>query len=273
MSVPVVQFKNVTKVFDAGTPKAFTALKDLSFIVADKPDHGEMIAILGPSGCGKSTLLNLIAGFASHLPTTEGEVLVRGEPVTGPGWDRGMIFQKYSSFPHLTVLKNVAFGIDMNRERLGLSRADVTTLAHNWIKRVGLAGHEHKYPKQLSGGQQQRVAIARTLAVRPSILLMDEPFSALDEPTRIDMQRLLVQLWQDVEATVFIVTHSIQEAVFLGDRIWIMGTNPGHLAVEIKDILPPSSGVDPGVAMTDPAYLQAIKIVGEEFERATKGTP
>ena len=121
MSVPVVQFKNVSKIFDAGTPKAFTALKDVSFTVNDKPDHGEMIAILGPSGCGKSTLLNLIAGFASHLPVTEGEVLVRGNLVTGPGWDRGMIFQKYSSFPHLTVLKNVAFGLDMNRERLGLS--------------------------------------------------------------------------------------------------------------------------------------------------------
>ena len=272
MSTPIVEFRNVSKVFDAGTPKAFTALKNVSFTVEDVPDHGEMIAILGPSGCGKSTLLNLIAGFSSHLPPTEGQVLVRGEPVTGPGWDRGMIFQKYSSFPNRTVIDNVAFGLDINRERLGLSRAQVRETAAAWVARVGLAGHEQKYPKQLSGGQQQRVAIARTLAVKPRILLMDEPFSALDEPTRIDMQRLLVELWREVQATVFIVTHSIQEAVYLGDRVWIMGTNPGHLAVEIHDILPPSLGVDPAQAIADPAYLQAIQVVSDEFERASAGT-
>ena len=272
MNPPVVEFRNVTKIFDAGTPKAFTALKDVSFVVEDRPEQGELIAILGPSGCGKSTLLNLIAGFDSHLPPTEGEVLVRGKPVTGPGVDRGMIFQKYSSFPHLTVLDNVAFGLSLHRAERGLSKRDVRDQAAQWVQRVGLAGHEHKYPSQLSGGQQQRVAIARTLAVKPSILLMDEPFSALDEPTRIDMQRLLVALWQEVQATVFLVTHSIQEAVFLGDRVWIMGTGPGHLAVEIHDILPPSNGVDPADALSRPEYLQAIQVVGHEFERAAAGS-
>ena len=211
---PIVEFRNVTKIFNAGKPTATTAIQDVSFVVEDRPETGEFITIVGPSGCGKSTVLSLIAGFASHLPVTSGEVLVRGEPVSGPGADRGMIFQKYSSFPNRTVLRNVTFGLEIHRKRLGLDgRADIDSVAMQWIARVGLSGHEKKYPAQLSGGQQQRVAIARTLAVKPRILLMDEPFSALDEPTRVDMQRLLVELWHEVDATVFLVTHSIAEAV------------------------------------------------------------
>lgn len=264
---PIVEFRGVTKTFDAGTPRAFTAIADIDFTVEDHPDRGEMIAILGPSGCGKSTILNLIAGFDSHLPPTRGEVLVRGRPVEGPGPDRGMIFQKYSSFPHLTVLDNVRFGLDLHRDRLGLTRAGARELAAEWVRRVGLSGHEHKYPNQLSGGQQQRVAIARTLAVKPSILLMDEPFSALDEPTRLDMQRLLVDLWHDVHATVFLVTHSIAEAVYLGDRVWIMQSGPGRIAVQIEDVLPPSAGVDPAEVTARPEFLDALRAVTAEFER------
>ncbi len=269
MSTPIVEFRSVTKTFDAGTPKAFTAIRDISFVVEDHPERGEMVAILGPSGCGKSTVLNLIAGFDTHYPPTSGEVLVRGERVTGPGADRGMIFQKYSSFPHLTVLDNVAFGLSLNPAAHGLSPAGVRDLAASWVKRVGLSGHERKYPSQLSGGQQQRVAIARTLAVKPKILLMDEPFSALDEPTRIDMQRLLVELWHDVHATVFLVTHSISEAVYLGDRVWIFGQAPGRIEVEIADAMPPTAGADPEEVMLRREFLDAMRVVGAEFARVT----
>lgn len=266
-TAPIVEFRNVTKTFNVGRPTATTAIKDVSFVVEDLPDKGEFITIVGPSGCGKSTVLNLIAGFATHLPPTTGEVLVRGRPVTGPGADRGMIFQKYSSFPNRTVLRNVTFGLELHRKRLGLeSRKDIDALAMDWIQKVGLDGHQGKYPAQLSGGQQQRVAIARTLAVRPRILLMDEPFSALDEPTRLEMQRLLVDLWHDVHATVFLVTHSIAEAVYLGDRVWIFSQGPGTIAMEIRDALPPAAGADPSVVSTDPRFLDAIRAVTHAFE-------
>lgn len=268
---PIVEFRGVTKTFNPGKPTATTAIQDVSFVVEDRPDAGEFITIVGPSGCGKSTVLSLIAGFASHLPVTSGEVLVRGEPIHGPGADRGMIFQKYSSFPNRTVLRNVTFGLEIHRKTLGLSsRADIDAVAMDWITKVGLKGHERKYPSQLSGGQQQRVAIARTLAVKPRILLMDEPFSALDEPTRIDMQRLLVDLWHEVDATVFLVTHSIAEAVYLGDRVWIFSRGPGRLAAEITDALPPRQGADPAEVATRPDFLQAVRAVTSTFEQVSE---
>jgi ABC-type nitrate/sulfonate/bicarbonate transport system ATPase subunit len=215
-------------------------------------------------------MLNLIAGFSTHLPPTTGEVLVRGVPVTGPGRDRGMIFQKYSSFPHRTVLQNIRFGLEIHRDDLGLSRSAMDDMAREWIGKVGLTGHEHKYPSQLSGGMQQRVAIARTLILKPSIILMDEPFSALDEPTRIGMQRLIIDLWHDIHATCFIVTHSITEAVYLGDRVWIFTKGPGTIAVEIKDLIPPSAGVDPLEVQERPEFQRAIEAVSEEFKKATQ---
>src|SRR5262249_52285085 len=146
---------------------------------------------------------------------TSGEVLISGKPVSGPGRDRGMIFQQYSSFPHLTVLQNVLFGLEINKDEIKLTHAERINRANELIEQVGLQGHEHKYPNQLSGGQQQRVAIARTLATEPRILLMDEPFSALDEPTRLEMQELLVGLWHRIQPTIFCVTHSVSEAVYL----------------------------------------------------------
>jgi ABC-type nitrate/sulfonate/bicarbonate transport system ATPase subunit len=268
---PIVEFRGVTKTFNEGRPTATTAIQDVSFMVEDRPEQGEFITIVGPSGCGKSTVLGLIAGFSSHLPVTAGEVLVRGEPVQGPGADRGMIFQKYSSFPNRTVLRNVTFGLEIHRRALGLgSRAEVEAVAMDWITKVGLLGHERKYPAQLSGGQQQRVAIARTLAVKPRILLMDEPFSALDEPTRIEMQRLLVQLWHEVDATVFLVTHSIAEAVYLGDRVWIFSRGPGRLAAEIHDALPPVEGADPAEVATRPDFLEAVRAVTHTFEQVSE---
>jgi NitT/TauT family transport system ATP-binding protein len=262
---PVVEFRDVSKTFNPGKPTEFTAIRDLSFKIDDIPDYGEFIAIIGPSGCGKSTVLNLIQGFSDVYPPTRGEVLVRGERVRGPGHDRGMIFQKYSSFPHRTVLGNVTFGLEINQEELGLTPAQREAQARDWIGRVGLAGHEHKYPHQLSGGQQQRVAIARTLVLKPRIILMDEPFSALDEPTRYDMQQLIMDLWHEVQATVVIVTHSIAEAVYLGDRVWIMSGAPGRIARAFDDIIPPTRDTDPMEVQESAPFKEAVRDVGEAF--------
>jgi|YNPNPStandDraft_1061719.scaffolds.fasta_scaffold10491_3 NitT/TauT family transport system ATP-binding protein len=263
----VVEFRNVSKTFNAGTPAAFTALRDLSFRIEDIPNYGEFIAIVGPSGCGKSTILNLIHGFSDVAPPTTGEVLVRGEPVTGPGPDRGMIFQKYSSFPNRTVLENVLFGLELAQRRLGLSRSAMVDLAREWIAKVGLAGHEHKFPHQLSGGQQQRVAIARTLVLKPPILLMDEPFSALDEPTRIEMQRLVMELWQEVETTVFIVTHSIAEAAYLGDRVWIITPAPGRIGREFREEIPATRQEDPLAVQESAPFKELVATIAREFRR------
>jgi len=267
---PIFEFRDVCKIWDPGTPLAFKALEHLSFCVPDLPGRGEFIAIIGPSGCGKSTALNLLAGFRGVYPPTSGEVLVRGVPVEGPGVDRGMIFQKYSSFPQRTVLGNVRFGLELNRERMDLSGKQIDSLARDWIGRVGLRGHEYKYPHQLSGGQQQRVAIARTLVLRPQIVLMDEPFSALDEPTRIDMQRLIVDLWSEEQATVLIVTHSIVEAAYLGDRVWIFSRAPGRILYEIKDVPLPIPGESPLTLQKSPEFLETVDRVSDLFTQSEK---
>ncbi|HET8538483.1 MAG TPA: ABC transporter ATP-binding protein [Anaeromyxobacter sp.] len=227
---PVVRFRNVTKRFGEGA-KAFTAVQDVTFTVEDHPGRGEFVAILGPSGCGKSTILRLIAGLSPHHPATEGEILVEGRPVTGPGADRGMVFQDYTSFDHRTVEDNVAFGLECR----GVPRKERRELAREWIAKVGLSVDRdaHKYPDELSGGMRQRVAIARSLALRPRIILMDEPFGALDPATRLAMQDLLVELWRELEATVFLVTHSVEEAVYLGDRVYIMSPGPGRILKEM----------------------------------------
>jgi NitT/TauT family transport system ATP-binding protein len=264
-ALPVVEFRDVSKTFNPGTPKEFTALEHLSFSIEDFPNRGEFITIVGPSGCGKSTFLNLLAGFKEIYPPTTGEILVRGRPIQGPGIDRGMVFQKYSSFPHLTVMQNVRFGMEINRKTSGKSEASIGAEARQWIEKVGLSGHEGKYPHQLSGGQQQRVAIARCLALKPRIILMDEPFSALDEPTRLDMQRLLVSLWVEIEATVFLVTHSITEAVYLGDRVWIFTRPPGKIGYEFRDIPVSPPGVPPIEFQKSPAFQDAVQKVAVEF--------
>jgi NitT/TauT family transport system ATP-binding protein len=262
---PVIEFRSVTKTFNPGEPAQFTALKDVSFRIDDIPDYGEFIAIVGPSGCGKSTILNLVHGFSDVYPPTSGEVLVRGRRVEAPGRDRGMIFQKYSSFPNRTVLENVTFGLELNQDELKLTGSEREARAREWIKKVGLAGHERKYPHQLSGGQQQRVAIARSLVLKPQIILMDEPFSALDEPTRIDMQRLIMDLWHEVESTVVIVTHSIAEAVYLGDRVWVMAAGPGRIVRQFEDGIPKTRGTDPLSVQETPAFKAAVAEVGKAF--------
>jgi NitT/TauT family transport system ATP-binding protein len=228
----VVEFRHVTKTYNAALANEFTAIRDVSFVVADLPDKGEFVCILGPSGCGKSTILRLIAALEPQHPATSGEVLVFGKPVDAPGADRGMVFQDYTSFDHRSVLGNVAFGLECQ----GVSRRERNDLARHWVEQAGLnvATDGEKYPHELSGGMRQRVAIARTLILQPRIILMDEPFGALDPQTRMHMQDLLIKLWRQVEATVFFVTHSIEEAVFLSDRVYIMSSGPGRVVKELE---------------------------------------
>ncbi|MEO8369769.1 MAG: ABC transporter ATP-binding protein [Candidatus Solibacter sp.] len=232
----VVDFRKVTKTFNAGTPGAYTAIKDVTFTVEDRPNKGEFIGILGPSGCGKSTVLRLIAGLSPHFPATSGQVTVFGKPVAGPAADRGMVFQDYTSFDNRSVLDNVAFGL----ECAGVPKRQREEQAREWIGKVGLnvTRDACKYPHQLSGGMRQRVAIARTLILRPRIILMDEPFGALDPATRLNMQDLLVSLWRELQATVFFVTHDINEAVYLGDRVLIFSPAPGTILHQLEVPVP-----------------------------------
>ena len=184
--------------------------------------QSEFIALLGPSGCGKSTLLYLIGGF---LPVEKGEIRVDGKPVAGPGPDRGIVFQHFALFPWKTVRGNVLYGL----ERQGMAKAERDTRAMEYIELVGLHGFEDSYPSQLSGGMKQRAAIARTLAFDPKILLMDEPFGALDAQTRGLMQMELLRIWQRAPKTVIFVTHDVQEAVLLSDRVAVMTARPGRI--------------------------------------------
>ncbi len=231
---PVVSFRNVTKRYGDG-PNAFTAIQNVTFDIQDYPNRGEFVSILGPSGCGKSTVIRMIAGLAPQFPQSEGEVLIDGLPVVGPGADRGMVFQDYTSFDHMSVLQNVAFGLQCR----GVPTAEAYDKARHWIAKVGLSikNDQHKYPHQLSGGMRQRVAIARTLILEPRIILMDEPFGALDPPTRARMQDNLVELWREQAPTIFFITHSIEEAVFLGDHVLIFSNSPGTVLKNIR--IPP----------------------------------
>jgi ABC-type nitrate/sulfonate/bicarbonate transport system ATPase subunit len=225
----LVRFDKVNKSFGTG-PDAKIAVQDVSFVVHDLPNTGELIAVVGPSGCGKSTVLRMLAGLRPHFPPTTGTVTAFGKPIEKPGSDRGMVDQKYSLMPHLTVAENIAFGLKLR----GVSARDRRDRAHDWAKKVGLDGAESKYPSELSGGMQQRVSIAATLILEPKILLMDEPFGALDPKIRMQMQELLVRLWREQQSTVFIVTHSMEEAVYLGDRVLRMAAKPGRLVEELQ---------------------------------------
>ncbi len=187
--------------------------------------ENDFITILGPSGCGKSTLLRIVAGLDQQ---TSGTVLLEGKNIAGPGADRGMVFQSYTLFPWLNVRDNVCFGL---RER-GLARPEQLEIAQSFIHKVGLTGFENHFPKQLSGGMQQRTAIARSLANNPRILLMDEPFGALDHQTRELMQELLLGIWEAERKTVLFVTHDIDEAVFMGTRVVVMSARPGRIKLD-----------------------------------------
>ena len=227
-----VEFRNVTKIYGRGTSREYVAISDVTFTIPDVADHGEISSFLGPSGCGKSTVLRLVAGLEPQHPPTSGTVTVLGREIVGPGADRGMVFQDYTSFDNRTVLDNVVFGLECR----GVPRREREAEGLEWIAKVGLDPKRDaaKFPHELSGGMRQRVAIARTLILRPRVILMDEPFGALDPATRLDMQELLVKLWREVQATVLFVTHSVEEAVYLGDRVFVMATTPGRIAEEVR---------------------------------------
>jgi NitT/TauT family transport system ATP-binding protein len=213
--------------------RSVLALADVSLEVRPR----EFLAILGPSGCGKSTLLYLVGGF---FPIEVGRIVVEGKPVTAPGPDRGIVFQHFALFPWKTVRGNILYGL----ERQGLPRAEREQRAKGFIDLVGLKGFEDSYPSQLSGGMKQRTALARTLAFDPNILLMDEPFGALDAQTRALMQTELLSIWQRTPKTVIFVTHDVQEAVYLADRVAVMSARPGR----VKAIVDTKFGHrDPGI--------------------------
>jgi len=258
----VVDFRNVTKRFGA-----LTVIRDVTFSVEDLAGKGEFISILGPSGCGKSTVLRLIAGLRPHHPASEGTVLVGGKPVDAPGSDRSMVFQDYTSFDNRTVEDNVAFGLECR----GMAAAERRQLARLWIGKVGLnvTRDAGKYPSELSGGMRQRVAIARTLILSPRIILMDEPFGALDPTTRLHMQELLVDLWKEAQATVFFVTHSIEEAIYLGDRVYVFSSAPGTIIREMK--VPPPT-LPPKDMLREPAFVERVSEIRDVMDALASPT-
>ena len=258
----VVDFRNVTKRFGA-----LTVIRDVTFSVEDLPNKGEFIAILGPSGCGKSTVLRLIAGLRPHHPPTEGRVLVGGTPVETPGSDRSMVFQDYTSFDNRTVEDNVGFGLECR----GVPSKERRERAREWIAKVGLdvKRDAQKFPSELSGGMRQRVAIARTLILSPRIILMDEPFGALDPTTRLHMQALLVDLWREAQATVFFVTHSIEEAVYLGDRVYVFSSAPGTILREMQ-VPPPDR--PPREMQREPEFLEKVFEIRDIIENLATST-
>ncbi len=238
-----IEIDRVCHVYRPARGRPVLALDNVSLAVRDR----EFVALLGPSGCGKSTLLYLIGGF---LPVEQGAILVDERPIAGPGPDRGIVFQHFALFPWKTVVQNVLYGL----EKQGMPREARVQRAHEFIDLVGLTGFEDSYPSQLSGGMKQRAAIARTLAIDPRILLMDEPFGALDAQTRSLMQAELLRIWQRSRKTVIFVTHDVQEAVFLAERIAVMSARPGH----IKEIVETQfDKEDPGL-MRSPAFVETV---------------
>jgi NitT/TauT family transport system ATP-binding protein len=228
-----IVIERVTHTYRPAHGRTVLALSDVSLQVRPR----EFLALLGPSGCGKSTLLYLVGGF---LPTESGRIEVDGKPVTAPGPDRGIVFQNFALFPWKTVRANVLYGLERQR----LPRPERVKRAQAFIDLVGLNGFEESYPSQLSGGMKQRAAIARTLAFDPSILLMDEPFGALDAQTRALMQTELIGIWRRTPKTVIFVTHDVQEAVYLADRVAVMSARPGC----VKAVVETSFGErDPGI--------------------------
>jgi NitT/TauT family transport system ATP-binding protein len=232
------------------------ALEDVSLEVRPR----EFVALLGPSGCGKSTLLYLIGGF---LPTETGRIVINGRPVTGPGPDRGIVFQHFALFPWKTVRANVLYGL----ERQGMAREEREKRAQAFVDLVGLSGFEDSYPSQLSGGMKQRTAIARTLAFDPEILLMDEPFGALDAQTRSLMQSELLSIWQRTPKTVIFVTHDVQEAVYLAERVFVMSARPGRIKAIVDTKFEKSATV-----FRTPAFIEKVdeiwNLVREEAIKA-----
>ena len=226
MTAPKIRIDAVGKIFGEGDDE-FLAIDRIDLSVAPN----EFVSIVGTSGCGKSTLLNMVGGLTEP---TFGEITIDGKPVTGPGRDRGFVFQGYSLFEWMTVEKNILFALEKSQ----MPKSEKTELVRQFIHEVGLAGFENAHPRQLSGGMRQRVAIARALVYKPSLLLMDEPFGALDAQTRGMMQELLLKVWEDHKVTVLFITHDVEEAIFLADRVVVLASRPGlvkrEMAIDLK---------------------------------------
>jgi NitT/TauT family transport system ATP-binding protein len=223
----MIEISGVSQVFQTSGRQSHLALSNISLTIQD----GAFVSILGPSGCGKSTLLYIVGGFVTP---SEGTAKVKGKTITGPGPDRGPVFQEFALFPWKSVLGNVMYG----PRQQGVSSAEAEAQSRRLIEMVGLKGFEHFYPKELSGGMKQRVALARTLAYHPAVLLMDEPFGALDAHTRTRLQNDLLNIWERDRKTVLFVTHSVEEAVFLSDKVIVMTRSPGRIKRVVDIDLP-----------------------------------
>lgn len=251
-----LEVKNLYKEFETPTGSV-TALKDINF----KTHKREFVCVIGPSGCGKSTLIRILAGLETP---SSGSVLLDGKEVHGPGPDRGMVFQGYTLFPWLTVRKNVMFGL----EQAGHSREAAEEQARQWIDLVGLTKFVESYPHQLSGGMKQRVAIARALANQPRILLMDEPFGALDAQTRAKMQSYLMEIWQNIDITVLFITHDLDEAIYLADRILVLKAHPGEVDELIEVPVPQPRSAE---QLLSPEFLATKKRLEELIHPPEEG--
>lgn len=246
-----LQIERLHKRFvDGYTGEEVTALGEVSFQV----EQGEFVSVLGPSGCGKTTVLNIVAGFVDH---TSGSVTVDGRPVTGPSPERGVVFQSFALFPWKTVLGNVTFGLRMR----GIRRADRETRAREYLELVGLAGFERKYPHELSGGMQQRLGVARVLANEPAVMLMDEPFASVDAQTRRKLQEDLTRIFQERRPTVFFVTHDVDEAVFLSDRVVVLSSRPSRVREIVSVHLPRPR--DWRNAADDPSFRHTAGVIND----------
>jgi len=249
----MIEVDRVSQIFQTSSRKDHLALSDISLSVAD----GAFVSILGPSGCGKSTLLYIVGGFVSP---TQGTAKMKGKPIAGPGPDRGPVFQEFALFPWKSVLDNVMYG----PRQQGVSHAEAEAQSRALIEMVGLKGFENFYPKELSGGMKQRVALARTLAYHPEVLLMDEPFGALDAHTRTRLQNDLLNIWERDRKTVLFVTHSVEEAVFLSDRVVMMTRSPGRIRQIIDIDLPrPRRRTE---LLLDPRYQKYVVDIERMFD-------
>lgn len=257
MQHPIIEIQHVNKSFTQRGGSDFTALQNVSLSI----QKGEFVSLLGPSGCGKSTLLNLVAGLEK---ADAGSVTVGGKTVTGPGPDRVVVFQEHALFPWLTVLDNVAFGL----KQKGVGKAERESIAREQIKAVHLTKFADRYPHELSGGMKQRAAIARALAMDPEILLMDEPFSALDEQTRLILHRDLEEIWMRTGKTILFVTHNIREAVTLSDRVVVMSTRPGEIKKEfVIQAARPRDKADSNLYHMENQIMQSL---ADELEKVVK---
>ncbi|MGJ4929355.1 ABC transporter ATP-binding protein [Bradyrhizobium sp. HKCCYLS2038] len=250
---PIIEIEHVSQVFTTSSRRDHTALSDISLTVGE----GAFVSILGPSGCGKSTLLYIVGGFVSP---TSGMAKMKGKPITGPGTDRGPVFQEFALFPWKSVLGNVMYGPLQQGMKPGKAEARARAL----LAMVGLTGFEKFYPKELSGGMKQRVALARTLAYGPEVLLMDEPFGALDAHTRTRLQNDLLEIWERDRKTVLFVTHSVEEAVFLSDKVVMMSLSPGRIREVIDIDLPRPRRREE--LLLDPRYQKYIVDIERMFD-------